>query len=65
MEGPFVLAPLYYTISSFVKEDVLYPWTFCIYGCFVERTFVEKDVKWKDVLWMDVSWKDVSWKGVL
>jgi hypothetical protein len=23
----------------FVEEDVLYPWTFCIEGCFVERTF--------------------------
>jgi hypothetical protein len=25
--------------GRFVEEDVLYPWTFCIYGRFVERMF--------------------------
>jgi hypothetical protein len=55
MEGRFVQAPLYYTISpikteregviynkkikGFVEKDVLYPWTFCIYGRFVGWTF--------------------------
>jgi hypothetical protein len=25
--------------GRFEEEDVLYPWTFCIYGCFVKRMF--------------------------
>ncbi len=28
--------------GRFVEEDVLYPWTFCIYGRFVERTFCQE-----------------------
>jgi hypothetical protein len=48
--------PLYYTISPIktereeviyikkVEKDVLYPWTFCIYGRLVVGRFVEDDV---------------------
>jgi hypothetical protein len=55
MEGRFVLAHLYYTISpikteregviynkkikGLVERDVLYSWMFCIYGRFVGWTF--------------------------
>jgi hypothetical protein len=29
-------------VGRFVEEDVLYPWTFCIGGRFVERTFCQE-----------------------
>jgi hypothetical protein len=29
------------------KEDILYPWTFCICGRFVEGRFVEEDVLYR------------------